>query len=315
MIGAVRVPASSANLGPGFDALSVALAMYLDVRVELTESPDPAVRIRGSGVDAGKIPSGPENLVVRVLDRVAQRRGRLLPPAVLDARNEIPLARGMGSSSTAIIAGISCYEILARESLSDDEVFEYAHEFETHPDNLAAALHGGLTVSAVTGDGKTVVSSTPVPRGVVPVLVIPESELSTEKARSVLPATYDRADVVFNVQRSALLVAALTSGRWELVGEAMKDRIHQPYRARLVPGLDEALGTKSEGLVGTALSGAGPTVLALALPERADQVGDDLVAVFRRHGVRASARVAAFDSSGRVFRKGDERAVQEGRGH
>ncbi len=297
----VRVPASSANLGPGFDALSVALAVYLEVRVEQTDVQDPARRIQGSGVDAAKMPSGSDNLIVQVLDRVASGRGRRLPPALLHARNEIPLARGMGSSSTAIIAGISCYEILSGETLSEKEIFEHAYEFEPHPDNLAAALHGGLTVSVVGADGRTLVKSTPVAEGVVPVLVIPETELSTEKARSVLPDTYRRSDVVFNVQRSALLVQVLTSGEWAMVGEAMKDRIHQPYRARLVPGLEAVLGTTAEGLVGTALSGAGPTVLALAHRRRAAEIGTLLVGVFDRHGVRASPRVAEFDSAGRRF--------------
>lgn len=297
----VRVPASSANLGPGFDALSVALAVYLEVAVELRAAADAAVRIRGIGVDSAKMPSGPDNLIVRVLDRTAQRRGRRLAPAILAARNEIPLARGMGSSSTAIIAGISCYEILSGETLSDQEIFELAYEFEPHPDNLAAALYGGLTVSMVASDGRTLVKSTPVAEGVVPVLVIPERELSTEQARSVLPDTYRRSDVVFNVQRSALLVQALTSGQWDMVGEAMKDRIHQPYRARLVPGLEAVLETTVEGLIGTALSGAGPTVLALADARRAEEVGALLAGVFERHGVRASSRVVEFDRAGRRF--------------
>jgi homoserine kinase len=308
----VRVPASSANLGPGFDALSVALAVYLDVGVEPAADVDAAVRIQGRGVDAAKMPSGSDNLIVRVLDRVAQRRGRRLPPALLRARNEIPLARGMGSSSTAIIAGISCYEILSGETLSDQEIFEHAYEFEPHPDNLAAALYGGLTISAVGTDGRTLVNSTPVADGVVPVLVIPETELSTEKARSVLPETYRRSDVVFNVQRSALLVQALTSGRWDMVGEAMKDRIHQPYRARLVPGLEDVLETMAEGLVGAALSGAGPTVLALVERRRAEEVGTLLVGVFDRHGVRASFRVGEFDSVGRRFDEGVMREAQGG---
>jgi homoserine kinase len=297
----VRVPASSANLGPGFDAMSVALAVYLEVHVEPVPVMDPSNRVQGAGVDCAKMPTGEDNLIVRVLDRVARRRNRTLPPALLHARNEIPLARGMGSSSTAILAGLSCYEILSGEHLTVDEIFEYAYEFEPHPDNLAAAFYGGLTVSAVTASGKTLVSTAPVPSGVVPVLVIPEFELRTQEARSVMPDAYSREDVVFNIQRSALLAQALGSGRWDLVGEAMKDRIHQPYRAPLVPGLEAALATTASGLLGVALSGAGPTLLALADPERASDIGALFVEVFDRAGVRATARVAAFDSAGRTF--------------
>jgi homoserine kinase len=304
----VRVPASTANLGPGFDALSMALAVYLDVRVDKVDT-DVASgggrfdgpRITGSGVDSEKMPTGGDNLIVRVLDRVAERRGRSLPPAILRATNQIPLARGMGSSSTAIIAGISCYEMLSGEDLTVDEVFEYAFEFEPHPDNLAAALYGGLTVSALRADGKAVVSTVDVPDGIRPVLVIPEFELSTEKARSVLPDTYSRADVVFNVQRSALVVGALAGGKWDLLAEAMKDRMHQPYRAPLIPGLEQALSVRTPGLIATALSGAGPTVLALAAPGYEDAVGAELVRVFESHGVAASVCVSEIDTTGRVF--------------
>jgi homoserine kinase len=301
----VRVPASTANLGPGFDALSMALAVYLDVEVDsdAAENSDDSdgPRISGSGVDAEKMPTGADNLIVRVLDRVADRRGQVLPKAMLRASNQIPLARGMGSSSTAIIAGISCYEMLSGEELSDDEIFEYAFEFEPHPDNLAAALYGGLTVSALRADGKVVVSTVDIPDGLRPVLVIPEFELKTEKARSVLPDTYSRADVVFNIQRSALVVGALAGGKWELLAEAMKDRLHQPYRAPLIPGLQQVLSLRTEGLMATALSGAGPTVLALTRGDRAEEVGAKIVSVFERHGVKASACISEIDTTGRVF--------------
>ena len=301
----VRVPGSTANLGPGFDALSLALAVYLEVEVDTDAEPSAGdsggFRISGSGVDAEKMPTGGDNLIVRVLDRVARRRGRVLPKAMLKANNQIPLARGMGSSSTAIIAGISCYEMLSGDELSVDEIFEYAFEFEPHPDNLAAALYGGLTVSALRPDGKAVVSTVEIPDGLRPVLVIPEFELSTEKARSVLPDTYSRADVVFNVQRSALVVGALAGGKWDLLAEAMKDRMHQPYRAPLIPGLEQVLSLRTDGLLATALSGAGPTVLALTRPESAEAVGAQIVSVFERHGVTALACISEIDTSGRVF--------------
>ena len=299
---AVRVPASSSNLGPGFDALSLALEIYLRVEVE-TGSSNNGRRVVSSGVDSEKMPEGEDNLIVRVLDCVAGRRNREVAPAVLKVRNEIPLARGLGSSSTAILAGISCYEILAEERLSVEEIFEYAREFEPHPDNLAAGLFGSLTVSATSEKGGAVFSKTLVPAGLTPVLVIPDFELPTEKARGVLPEHYTRRDLVFNMQRSALVVAALGGGDWELLSEAMRDRVHQPYRAALIPGLEEVLAMEEEGLRGIALSGSGPTVLAFTMADHATSLGEKIVNVFGRHGVSASFRISKIDTEGRCFIK------------
>ncbi len=296
----VRVPASTANLGAGFDALSLAIAVYLDVEVVPDAGPG-QTRFAAAGVDADKIPSGADNLVVRVMHRVAERRRRSLPGALLRAWNQIPIARGMGSSAAAIVAGVSCYEILADETLTEDELFDCAFEFEPHPDNLAAALRGGLAVSAARPDGPTLVSTFGVAEGVHPVLVVPEFELSTERAREVLPDTYSRADVVFNVQRAALSVGALTTGRWDLLAEAMKDRMHQPYRASLIPGLEQVLALRADGLIAAALSGAGPTVLALAREDCADAIGRRIAGVFEQNGVRSSVHVCAIDTTGRVF--------------
>ena len=247
------------------------------------------------------MPDGGDNLILRVMDAVAKRRGRRIEPVFLKVQNEIPLARGLGSSSTAILAGISCYEIVAGDALSESEIFDHAMEFEPHPDNLAAGLLGGLTVSAVSDGGKAMSSSLKVSDGITPVLVIPDFELSTEKARDVLPEGYSRRDAVFNIQRAPLMVAALTLGNWQMLSEAMRDRIHQPYRAGLIPGFEAVLKMETDGLAGIALSGAGPTVLAFAAPEAAASVGDQIVEVFGRSGVRASARVSKIDTEGRCF--------------
>ncbi len=296
----VRVPASSSNLGPGFDALSLALQIYLTVGIEASSSIDRS-RVVASGVDSEKIPEGGDNLILRVMETVAQRRGRQIKPVLLKVQNEIPLARGLGSSSTAILAGVSCYEVVAGDSLSESEIFDYAMEFEPHPDNLAAGLLGGLTVSAISDSGKAMSSSLKVSEGITPVLVIPDFELSTQKARDVLPEGYSRNDTVFNIQRAPLMVAALTGGDWQMLSEAMRDRVHQPYRAPLIPGFEAVLKMEMDGLAGIALSGAGPTVLALARPEAAAVVGEQIVKVFGRSGVTASARICRIDTEGRSF--------------
>jgi homoserine kinase len=297
---AFRIPASTSNLGAGFDALSLALQKYLNVTLE----PATDFEILAKGVDAGSIPTTGENLVLRVAKNVAKQRRWTLAPFRLVIDNQIPLARGMGSSAAAIIAGITCYELASGDTLSEHEIFQYAHEFESHPDNLAAALHGGLVAAAVGESGKVLIAKLSVADGVYPVVVIPAFELSTEKARAVLPQTYSRKDTVFNIQRSALTIAALTTGNWPLLREAMRDRVHQPYRAPLIPGFEEILRMETAGLVGVALSGAGPTVLAMAKRDDAEQVGRAITAVFEKHGVRATSQVVNIDVDGRTFGSG-----------
>ena len=205
----------------------------------------------------------------------------------------------MGSSAAAIIAGITCYEALAGDWFSEQELYRCAFEFENHPDNLAAALNGNLISAAVAEDGTVLVSKLTIPGKIAAVVVIPSFELSTEKARSVLPDTYSRKDAVYNIQRSALTIAALTTGNWALIREGMRDRIHQPYRAKLIPGLEEILSLEIKGLLGVALSGAGPTVFAFADPRRSTEIGSALAAVFEKHGVNAEAHLLDIDTSGR----------------
>jgi homoserine kinase len=303
-----RVPASTSNLGAGFDALSLALQTYLRIEVAIDPSPgfsrpglaEPRHTIEVRGKDAGSIPTTPDNLILRVAQSVARKRGRDLVPFRMTIHNEVPLARGLGSSAAAIIAGVTCYELVAEEQLSESEIFQYALEFESHPDNLAAALRGGLVATAVGGNGEVLILKLSVAAGLQPVLVVPSFELSTEKARAVLPQTYSRSDAVYNIQRSALTIAALTTGNWRLLREAMLDRIHQPYRASLIPGFEEILALDTPGLAGVALSGAGPTVLALTKPADAENVGRAIANVFEKHGVNATPAVVNIDTEGRV---------------
>jgi len=294
----VRIPGSTSNLGPAFDCLGCALAIYLEVRIEPGTG---GFRVNASGTDSAKMPVGEENLILRVLRRMAERRGKALEPLTLTVQNGVPLASGLGSSATAILAGISCYEIATGDWLSFDEIIDYGWEFEPHPDNLAACLSGGLTIPATAGASRPAFLKLCVPDGITPVLVIPEFEVSTRTARKVLPDSYSRSDVVFNIQRTAQLVGALATGQWEFLAEAMKDRMHQPYRTSLIPGLEQVLALKAEGLYGAALSGAGPTVLALAEPSRGEHVGRRIADVFRDHGVSVRVEISRIDTEGRRF--------------
>jgi homoserine kinase len=292
-----RVPAGTSNLGAGFDALGLALEFYLRVRIELSSKPG----IVALGVDASEIPTTSDNLILRVANRVASLRNRELPPFRMTIANEIPLMRGLGSSAAAIIAGITCYELAAEDRLSEAEIFKYAFEFETHPDNLSPALRGGLVAACRGADSEVFIANLTVAPGVKCVVVIPDFEVSTEKARAVLPQTYKRQDAVYNIQRSALIIGALTTGNWPLLREAMNDRIHQPYRASLIPGFEEILALRTPGMYGIALSGAGPTIFALAEPAKADGVGWEITAVFEKHGVKALPHVVNIDTEGRVI--------------
>jgi homoserine kinase len=240
-------------------------------------------------------------LILRVAKRVAARRKRELPPFRLTIANEIPLARGLGSSAAAIIAGITCYELTTQDRLTEAEIFRYAFEFESHPDNLSPALRGGLVAACQGAESEVFIANLSVAPGVKCVLVIPEFEVSTEKARSVLPQTYSRKDAVYNIQRSALIIGALTTGNWPLLREAMNDRIHQPYRASLIPGFEEILALRTPGMYGLALSGAGPTIFAFAEPSKADAVGWDITAVFEKYGVKSLPHLVSIDTEGRVI--------------
>jgi len=292
-----RVPAGTSNLGAGFDTLGLALEIYLRVRIE----PASKTEVVALGVDSAEIPTTSDNLILRVANRVAALRNRELPPFRITIANEIPLMRGLGSSAAAIIAGITCYELALQETLTEREIFKYAFEFETHPDNLSPALRGGLVAACQSSDSEVFIANLSVAPGVKSVIVVPEFEVSTQKARSVLPQSYTRKDAVYNIQRSALIVGALTTGNWPLLQEAMNDRVHQPYRASLIPGFEEILALRMPGMFGLALSGAGPTIFALADPAKADAVGWEITGVFEKHGVKALPHVVNIDTEGRVI--------------
>jgi homoserine kinase len=256
----VTVPASSANLGPGFDVLAVALALHNVA--ELAESDRLLVEIDGEG--AASLPRDERNVVVRGARLVYETAGRTFRGLALRQRNGIPPGRGLGSSGSAWLAGILGANALLGDPLDRDAVMELAVRQEGHPDNLGASLHGGLTATCWDVETRAVVAL-PVPDAVEFAVLIPAFEASTEAARAELPASYPRSDAVYNVGRVALVVAAWTQARWDLVGQAMGDRMHQPYRARaMFPWLDDVLAAaRRAGALGAALSGAGPSVLGL----------------------------------------------------
>jgi len=243
----VRVPASSANLGPGFDTLALALDLYLECSFE----PAPEWDITVSGRDAHCIPTDELNLIRKVVaNNTAQ-------PFRLHIHNGIPVGKGLGSSAAALTAALR----IAHPEWSTAELLNECARAEGHPDNAAAAVLGGLVAAMMNQDGTTTAVQISIPPELALTVVVPDYPLSTAKARAALPECYTRADVVFNLQRTAVLTAALSTCDLDAVAHALADRIHHPYRAPLIPGLAESLAHRAPGILGCVLSGAGPSVL------------------------------------------------------
>lgn len=297
----VRVPASTANLGAGFDCIGLALKLYLTVSARIVPEAIVACRVRISGEGSdGALPSNEENLIIRSMRFTAERESLSLPPVELDVNNELPLARGLGSSAAAIVAGITLCSLICDRQLSNETVLRYAVEMEGHADNVAAAYLGGLVVSCVKPDGSVLAVKRSWPSELKVIVVSPEAFLKTAETRSVLPVNVQREDAVFNLQRVALFGAALEAGAYDLLWDAMQDRLHQAHRQSLVPGLAEALATPPQpGLVGIALSGSGPSVVALAR-DRSGDIGEAIAENFRRRDVPAKVRVLEVDHEGRT---------------
>jgi homoserine kinase len=296
----VRVPASTSNLGAGFDCFSLALQLYLTVNATvLPEGAEPFTVITHSGETSARETSRDENnLIFRAMCFAAEREGWQLPPVQLEVHNEIPIERGLGSSAAAIVAGIRLASLLSKRELASERVLGYASEMEGHPDNVAAALHGGFVVSCVIGDGNVLVIKKSWPAELKVIVVSPDFPVQTSEARSALPGEVNRSDAVFNLQRVALFSAALDTGAYDLIWEAMKDQLHQSQRQSLVPGLAEALATPAQpGLLGMALSGSGPSIVALA-NDRLSEIGETIAEKFRNHGVKATVRVLDVDVAG-----------------
>jgi homoserine kinase len=258
----VRVPATSANLGPGFDSFGLALGLYDDVTVRTMEF-GVALEITGEGADI--LPRDESHLLVRSARACLDRLGVGHVGLQVSCTNRIPHGRGLGSSSAAIVAGVSAARALVEggeKLLDDDALLGLACELEGHPDNVAACLRGGFTVAWTTPDGPRVISRTPDER-IVPVVFIPSTELATVRARGLLPSTVPHADAAANAARAGLLVAAMTSDP-SLLFAATEDRLHQDYRRPAMPlSLQLMESLRAQGVAAT-ISGAGPTVLALA---------------------------------------------------
>jgi homoserine kinase len=294
----VRVPASSANLGPGFDALGLALALHNEVTIE----PSDHVRVAVRGEGAGRLSAGEDNVVARGARLAYEAAGRPFAGLEIQCLNRIPLGRGLGSSAAAWVGGLVAANALLGGPLDRRALLALAAGAEGHPDNVAAALLGGLTVSCAV-DGAVTAVALPVPRDLEWIVLVPETETATAEARAVLPEAVPRSDAVFNVQRVSLLLAAVGGGGVDLLRAAMDDRLHQPYRRRLFPWMDRVReAALAAGALGCVLSGAGPSMLAAARASAAG-VGRAMEQALHEAGVRGRAMSLTVDASGARFER------------
>lgn len=292
----IKVPASTANLGPGFDTLGMALSLY--AWIEMKQDDRTSFQLFGDEMTG--VPEDKSNLIYQVAQMVFEEAGISVPELSISMYSEIPLTRGLGSSASAIVGALAAANALIGSPLPDSKLFNMATNLEKHPDNVGASLFGGIIAAAWDGHHANYVRIEP-PADMETLVVIPNFELSTAKAREALPKQISLSDAVYNISRSSLMTAALASGRLDLIGAAMRDRIHQPYRAALVPGMAEILDeAPNRGALGIALSGAGPTLIALIQrgDERIGALQSYLIETMKKEGITASCLLLQPDVNG-----------------
>ncbi|KEO83874.1 homoserine kinase [Tumebacillus flagellatus] len=307
-----RVPATTANLGPGFDVLGMALNLYNEVEmVEIQQGLE--IYVEGEGAEL--IARDESNLVYQAALHVFEKAGWAPSGLRIRLQNQIPVTRGLGSSSAALVGGLAAANRLCGDKLTQEELLEIATEIEGHPDNVAPVLYGGLLIAGkVRGKWRTQ-RLTP-PAGLCVVAAVPDFELPTEKARGVLPERIERADAIFTASHVALMVSAVQRNDLELFGACLEDVLHQPYRETLVPGLRDVLqAAEDAGALGAALSGAGPTLVAFT-DGRREEVGRAIQDGFAAHGVSCRIMYLYPDLGGvceTVARSSDAAAAGRGR--
>lgn len=290
----VKIPATTANLGPGFDTLGLALNIFNSLEVETTAS---GLEIKVTGEGADELSLGPTNLVYKAMSLVFKRCNQPLPGLRIIQHNNIPLSRGLGSSAAAIVGGlVAANEILANP-LTKDELLNMACKMEGHPDNVAPALLGGLVVSCVEEDKVKYCNIKPT-KPLAIVVVIPEFQLSTKATRAILPEQVSMTDATYNASRVGLLVSSFCTGDYSLLGVACGDKLHQDYRAQLIPGLKAVLKAgKTAGGLGAALSGAGPSVVGFTT-DNPEQLGLTMQKVFADHQVNSNFIITNINKQG-----------------
>ena len=292
----VKVPATTANLGPGFDVLGLALNLYNFVEMELREQ-GLEIEIIGEGKDI--ISPNRDNIVYRAAQLVWEKCGFHYEGLYIKLVNNIPLARGLGSSAAAIIGGMLAANVLAGSPLSNDELLTLATELEGHPDNVAPALFGGLVISNYE-NGKILTHHIAVKNNIFIIAVIPEFQVSTKLGRELLPKLITMEDAAFNISRVSFLITAFLTGNYQLLDVGMEDKLHQQYRSKLIPGFEAAIrDAKSAGALGVALSGSGPTIVAFSTKSnKLENISLSIKNAFKEFGVNVSIQELIPDNFG-----------------
>ncbi|MEG0797562.1 MAG: homoserine kinase [Acidaminococcaceae bacterium] len=295
----VRVPATSANCGPGFDSLGLACNLYNYFTYEII-SKGFTLEVQGEG--AGALQASSHNLAFAAFLKVWNKMTATHIGLKVTMQNNIPLARGLGSSSTAIVAGLIAANKLTGEQLSPEDLVGLATEIEGHPDNVAPAILGGITISYLQAEKAHTLRFLPT-QPLKFIAVVPNMPLATSIARKVLPKTVTHSDAVFNTGRSALLIASLLTGDYTHLPVALEDKLHQPYRATLIPGLTAAFSAaQKQGAYNAIISGAGSTLMAYA-PLTSDHaaIGASMVTALKNHGVTAVYHILDLDTEGAII--------------
>jgi homoserine kinase len=296
----IRVPATTANLGPGFDCLGLALKLYLNLEIEEIEK-GLVIEYQGEGAEKFSVKKKEDTLIWKSINLVLKKTYKDIPKKGLKikALNEIPITRGLGSSASAIIGGIVGAARLYNIDLTNQEMLELALSLEGHMDNIVPALIGGLTLAYNTGQEEIRWTRIKTPLDLRVVVAIPEFTLNTKEMRKILPQKVALSEAVFNLGRSALLVNALQNSDWEVLAEAMEDRLHQPYRAPFVPGIEDMfLKIKKMGLAGVALSGSGPSVVSLTKKDSEEAISKIMKDSFLDAGITCRVLVLEADLEG-----------------
>lgn len=300
----IRVPATTANLGPGFDCLGMALNLYNEFQVTVVEDKTITVEVDGWGAEELQKPEN--NLFITACQEVFQRQGQELPGLIVKCKNRIPGGSGLGSSATALIAGLVAGNELLCRPYTTQQLLELATAMEGHPDNVAPALLGGFMVAVRTEKQVEWLKWEVPEEELAAVVAIPRYLLATRVSRQVLPRQVAFTDAVFNVGRAALLTAAIACRDWGKLAEAMTDRLHQPYRVPLIPGMNEALAAaRAAGAWGAALSGAGPTIIAFTAPAVASNVASAVISALKTKGIAAEAEILRPANTGVMVEQGD----------
>ncbi|HZD94769.1 MAG TPA: homoserine kinase [Candidatus Sulfotelmatobacter sp.] len=291
----VVVPATSANLGCAFDCGGLALRLYLKALFVPSQQGELSLEYQGKTPD--RFPMESSNLVLRGLRLAAEKLDAPAPAGHVLVQSEIPISVGLGSSAAAVIAGLLLGARYSGREPEPEQILRWAEEIEGHIDNAAAAYYGGMVLALANNVDRVVALKTPFPESIRLVVVIPSVIVPTHEARQALPKSYDRGDVLHTLQRTSLLAATCFSGRFELFPALFEDKLHQPYRQKLVPGMDRCLALRRNGLLGVAISGSGSSVIAFTTQDEM-QVAEALQKIFAEERLQSEVLFTTADNNG-----------------